>query len=133
MIQAMRRPTVEEVMRHLEMDGARILEAHDLPDGWWGASSRSLGVVYLRRGLNERQLLAALLHEGAHWDAGHDGHQSRAVENRIGEMVAGIIIDPDEYARAERMYGPAPALLARELDTTQSVIRAFQRLLARVA
>lgn len=123
----MRRPTIDEVIRHLEIDGARIYEAPDLPAGWWGASSRSLGVVYLRRGLNQRQQLAALLHEAAHWGAAHDGHQSRAVEDRIGETVAAIIIDPDEYALAETLVGSNPRLLAAELDVTPGLVEAWQR------
>lgn len=131
MIHLMRRPTVYEVMRQLEAEGAQILEAPNLPRGWWAATSRKLGVIYLRPNLNERQLLAALLHETQHWDAGHDGHQTSAIENRISETVASILIDKTDYATAERLYGPHPAILARELDTTRSVIEAWQRRLDR--
>lgn len=45
----------------------------------------------------------------------------------IDEHVSGRFIDPGQYARAESIIGPAPALIAQELDLPTWVVEAWQR------
>lgn len=128
----MSRPRVDALLDELVLEGVRIIEA-PLPHGWWGACSSSSRVIYLRRGMSERQALPAVLHEREHWRAGHEGHQPLLVEERIRRLVACQIIDPGDYAAAERLVGNLSGALAVELDTTVPVVDAYQRVLARSA
>lgn len=127
----MTRPTLDALLDTLVQEGARIIEA-PLPPNMWGATSWRSGVVYLQRGMSDRQALPVVSHEIQHWRAQHEGHQSQRIEEMIRRRVAAQIIDMDDYARAERMYGCCPAKLAVELDTTVPVVEAFQRTLAAV-
>ena len=43
------------------------------------------------------------------------------------EHVSRRFIDPGQYARAESLIGPAPALIAEELDLPAWVVEAWQR------
>lgn len=125
----MSRPTLDALLDTLVREGARIIEA-PLPPRMWGATSWSMSVVYLQKGMSERQALPVVAHELHHWRAEHEGHQPEAVEERIRRAVAMELIDVGDYARAERIYGPAPSKLAAELDTTVPIVEAFQRVLA---
>lgn len=49
------------------------------------------------------------------------------VERLIDEHVARRFIDPAQYARAERILGPDPVLIADELDLPPWVVEAWQR------
>jgi hypothetical protein len=74
-----------------------------------------------------------LAHELIHARRGDNGPQPPAVEEWIDERVATMYVDLQAYAQAERIYGPAPGILAGELDLPQWVIEAWQRRLQRVA
>lgn len=43
------------------------------------------------------------------------------------EHVSRRFIDPGQYARAESLIGPAPTLIAEELDLPAWVVEAWQR------
>lgn len=70
---------------------------------------------------------AALAHELIHALHGDDGHQAPRIERARDEEAAHLLITPEEYARAERLVDSGdPYRLARELETTIDVIRAWQ-------
>ena len=98
--------------------------------GWYDHSSLTVG---LHPDLLERQRLPVLLHEALHHWYQHDGHQSDAVERRIDERVATLLVSPRDYARAESQVGEHLGGLAAALDVPVWVVEAFQRLLARAA
>lgn len=85
------------------------------------------GTVWIDAGLGERAASAALAHELEHVRRGDSGPQRLGVERLIDEHVARRFVDPAQYARAERVLGPDPALIADELDLPPWVIEAWQR------
>ena len=97
----------------------------------WGYTSQDRREVGLWRGLLERQRVPTLLHECAHVRAGHDGHQSQAVEEKIDEEVAKALVDPMEYAFAESQLGGSTPGIASWLGMPRWVIEAYQRVLVR--
>ena len=75
------------------------------------------------------EAVSTLAHEYAHAMRGDDGPQPRWVEDWCDEQSARLLISPIEYAVAESIYGPYPAVLAAELGVTQRLVEAYQRIL----
>lgn len=98
----------------------------------WDASTRT---IWMRTDLyaTPRRALSVLAHEFAHYLLRHDGPQSPGEEARADVVAAGVLIDPADYAHAERVYDGDPYLIAQDLGVTVSLVRAFQGSLARVA
>lgn len=125
--------TVEGVMLRLEQRGVRVVETLEHMDGrvgWYCHQSRTIG---LHPDLLERQKLPVLLHEAIHHARQDEGHQSEAVERRINEQVASLLIDPVDYAWAEGQVGHHTGGLAALLDVPMWVVEAYRRTLARAA
>lgn len=77
-----------------------------------------------------RRAVSVLAHEFAHFLLGHDGPQGLAEEARADMVAAGMLIDPAEYARLERLYDGDTCQIAFDLGVTVSLVRAFQGSLA---
>lgn len=81
--------------------------------------------------LTERQAASTGAHELSHatWrdrpTRDRRLHQRR--ERRADGEAARTLVAPEEYARAEAIVGPDPAMLADELDVEPWVIEAWQR------
>lgn len=99
----------------------------------WGLYLRSERLIVLRAGMSQGQRLAALTHESLHFWAGHDGHQSPAVEERVNLQVAQRLIATPAYIAAERMHPGSVAGIAWELDLPVWVVEAYQDSLERAA
>lgn len=116
---------VDEAMR----EGVRVEHARlEGRDACWDPVT---GAVWIDTGLGERAAAAALAHELEHVRRGDSGPQRLGVERLIDEHVARRFVAPARYARAERLVGPDPALIADELDLPAWVIEAWQRWMRR--
>lgn len=87
--------------------------------------------ITLGRGLTTAQARATLAHELGHAWYGHrwtgDPHRDAAAERLADEHAARLLVAPDAYANAERLVGPHPGALARELGVTPDIVRAWRR------
>lgn len=88
-------------------------------------------IVWLNTKLSDTQRIACLAHELAHIQLGHHGCQPDHIERVVDEKAALMLVNIDDYAQAERIYGAHPGILARELNQPLWVIEAFQRVLAK--
>lgn len=112
---------VDEAMR----EGVRV--EHTRLEGREACWDPTSGTVWIDTGLGETAAAAALAHELEHVRRGDSGPQRIGVERLIDEHVARRFVDPGLYARAERVLGPDPALIADELDLPPWVVEAWQR------
>lgn len=81
--------------------------------------------ITIRYGMTDAETVSALAHE-----IGHAAHGDRcgldpAAERRAWRHAARLLVDPDDYRRAEEEVGCHPALLAHELAVTTEVIRTW--------
>jgi len=88
-------------------------------------------IITLNLCLTAAQELSTAAHEwqhAIHRDRGDvPPHVVRAQEARADEGAARMLIDPEEYAAAERLVGSHPGALAAELGVCRWVVEAFQR------
>lgn len=101
------------------------------PTGWEGAWDATTRTIHLAAHLPDWEATAVLAHEMTHARAGHNGHQSPAVERAVDETVAHTLLDHEQVARAEAAVGCHPGALADELEVPTWVITAYQRTLRR--
>lgn len=122
--------TFDTLLRTAETAGVTVIEARIIT-GEWGFYNLQEGLIFIQEDLVQRQKTATLAHELVHALDGHDGHQSEAVERRVNEKAAMLLITDHAYARADRLVGTDPRALAIELDTTVWAVEAWQRVAAR--
>lgn len=78
-------------------------------------------------GLLQRSTLAHELGHHHHGDEWTDDPRALAArERRANAYAAQLLITPAGYAAAERLVGPHPGALARELDVALYVLQAWQ-------
>lgn len=96
--------------------------------GFSGAVDVVSGTIYLDRHLDSkpRYALSVLAHELGHYSLGHTCAQSRNGERLADEWAARLLISPAEYRVAESLYGTNTYNLARELEVTDRLVRAYQ-------
>lgn len=122
-------PTFVRLVDEALREGVRVEHARlEGREACWDAAS---GTVWIDAGLGERAASAALAHELEHVRRGDSGPQRLGVERLIDEHVARRFVDPGQYARAEHVLGPDPALIADELDLPSWVVEAWQRWMRR--
>ena len=120
----------DELYDWFRVERVEVVE-ESLPAGVWGLYDLDRRIVWVQRGLPASFRLATLLHEAVHHSRGDHGHQDTAVENRINEVVADLLVDPVEYALAERELGWSTGGIAVELGLPRWVVSAFRRSLAK--
>ena len=96
--------------------------------GWYNHAKRLVGV---HPDLLERQRVPVLLHEAFHVLRHDDGEQPQAVEDRINEDVALLLVNPADYAFWESEFGWNAGGLAAALDLPRWVIEAYRRALSK--
>lgn len=102
-----------------------------LPGDLMGCYDRRRDVILVDRRLTYRAKRCVLVHELVHWSHGDDGEYARGVcEARARRETALTLVDPAEYALAERMYEGNPWAIADELDVTMQVIRDYRAVLS---
>lgn len=79
-----------------------------------------------------RNAASILAHELAHFLRGDEGPQPASVERRCDMIAAGMLINPGDYATAERIYEGDINNIAVELGVTARLVRAYQDALAAV-
>lgn len=70
--------------------------------------------------------MEALAHEYVHAQYGHDGPQSASVERLVDRRVSRLLIDEDEYRRAELLHHGRVGAIASELDVSVRLVKRFQ-------
>ena len=82
------------------------------------------------RQIGRRLLPVALVHELVHWQHGDDtsnGCRGGKLEQRCRHETAILLINPAEYALAERMYDGNPYQIAAELNVTIQIIQDYRQ------
>lgn len=102
------------------------IEWEDLGPLRRGKCQALTGRIVLNPRMTLTQAASTLAHEAGHWEFG-DTESTPANERRAWEFGASLIVEPWEYARAERIVGCHPAALAIELDVTVRVVEAWRR------
>lgn len=114
--------------------GVTITEHTGGPKGRYTHQAR---IISLRRGLLHRELRCTLAHELAHAVAGDEptgiAWLDARMERIADERAARWLITEDTYAAAERLVGPHPGALARELGVTLHILGVWQSLYERQA
>ncbi|SDG21211.1 protein of unknown function [Cellulosimicrobium cellulans] len=88
--------------------------------------------------INERKSAivrkVALAHEMGHWHHNHDwsaAHDVERDERQADAYAARLLIRPDEYALAERLYDGHVGAIARELEVTTPIVHALRDVVLR--
>lgn len=82
--------------------------------------------VSMRIGVDDVTALCALAHELGHAHYGDPPGHDQRLEARADRFAARLLISPDEYAMAERAYGPHPAHIAHELGVTVHLVNVWR-------
>lgn len=102
------------------------VEWADLGDKRRGKCQALEGQVTLSLRLTMAQAASTLAHEIGHWEFG-DLVSTAAFEARAWEYGASLLVEPHEYAEAERLVGHHLSALAIELEVTPKLIEAWRR------
>ncbi|WP_288270173.1 ImmA/IrrE family metallo-endopeptidase [uncultured Bifidobacterium sp.] len=118
-------------MRRAVLDLHVVVASAILPGDLMGCYDRRRDVILVDRRLTYRAKRCVLVHELVHWAHGDDGEYARGLcEARTRRETALTLIDPAEYALAERTYDGNPWAIADELDVTMQVIRDYRSVLS---
>ena len=124
-----RRMTYGE-MRRAVLGLPVVVASAILPGDLMGCYDRRNDVILVDRRLTYRAKRCVLVHELVHWAHGDDGEYARGLrEARTRRETALTLIDPAEYALAERAYDGNPWAIADELDVTMQVLRDYRAVL----
>lgn len=107
--------------------GVEVKVTRHLPGATQAAYDHAKATIWLSHRLPDHAIIPCLLHELEHAEAGHFGHQDAAVEDRINERVAEVLISAEDYARAEALAGGSSGGIAVELDLPRWVVSAYRR------
>ena len=119
-----------------------LVESHGLSVSWERMAGGYLGAVDLRTGTifldhsldaRPRALVSTLAHELGHVALMHGCSQGERGEQMADQWAAQLLITPERFARAERLYGSNAYEVARELGVTQGLVRAYRRTLGDLA
>lgn len=125
-----RRMTYGE-MRRAVLGLPVVVASAILPGDLMGCYDRRRDVILVDRRLTYRAKRCVLVHELVHWAHGDDGEYARGLcEARTRRETALTLVDPAEYALAERMYEGNPWAIADELDVTMQVLRDYRAVLS---
>lgn len=112
-------------MRHCSDVGVAV-EWEDLGRKVRGHCRALENKVVLNSRLTFVQAACTGIHEFAHWSFG-DLRSTPAVERRAWEYGASLLVEAEEYARAERLVGSDVRAIALELDVTTKLVEAWRR------
>lgn len=109
--------------------GVELNYTNNLPSSWLGAYDDDQRRIFVRHGLTRRLEKQTLAHEFMHAYY-RDRSSHPTVEWRAWRGTASLLVDPAEYAAAERM-SHSSTFIAAELDITTRVVEAYRDALAR--
>lgn len=116
-------------MSYGQMRMALYTVAPDLPGKLDGLYCLATNTVLIDRRITYTRKRCALVHELVHWQHGDDtsnGCRGGKLEQRCRRETAMLLINPSEYALAERIYGGNPYQMAAELNVTVQVIEDYK-------
>lgn len=103
--------------------GVSLTEHHRGKKGYYDHTARTIS---MRTGLSDRAYRSTLAHELAHALQGDEFTGIKWMDDRIearaDRMAARLLIDPDDYAEAERHHGPHEDAIAHELGVTRKLL-----------
>ncbi|MGV3071521.1 ImmA/IrrE family metallo-endopeptidase [Corynebacterium phoceense] len=121
---------IDALIQEAECRGYRIRWHRGGPNAAWIPTQRAITV---QDGMDDATTLCALAHElgHAHYNdpPGHHGMR----EIRADRFAAKLLVSPTEYAAAEALFGPQPALIANELGVTVKVLKTWTSIYERNA
>ena len=85
-----------------------------------------MGTIRVNPRLSESAQVVAIAHELGHHHHGHVGNSPR-FEVQANAYAAQLLIDPDDYAAAERLCEGHAGAMARELGVTMAIVDAWRR------
>lgn len=94
------------------------------------ALSQGADTILIDRRITYTRKRCALVHELVHWQHGDDtsnGCRGGKLEQRCRHETAILLINPAEYALAERMYDGNPYQMAAELNVTIQIIQDYRQ------
>lgn len=94
------------------------------------ALSQGADTILIDRRITYTRKRCALVHELVHWQHGDDtsnGCRGGKLEQRCRHETAILLINPAEYALAERMYDGNPYQIAAELNVTIQIIQDYRQ------
>ena len=106
--------------------------SRDLPRDICGLYDDRHRLILLADWLNQRQRRCTLVHElvhARHHDRGCGTTYGAKAERRARRETALRLINPTEYAIAERMYEGDSFLIAQALDVTVQVVEDYKEML----
>jgi Zn-dependent peptidase ImmA (M78 family) len=119
---------MDELLAEARAQGVRVAW-RDL--GRRAGEFHSSGLILLNPRRTEIVQRITLAHELGHAHYGHtwtDDPADRAMREHLADRYgARLLITPAGYAAAERMVGPHPGAIARELEVTASVVETWRR------
>lgn len=101
-----------------------------LPGKLDGIYCLTTNTVLIDRRITYTRKRCALVHELVHWQHGDDtthGCIGGKNERRCRRETAMLLINPAEYALAERMYDGNPYQIAAELNVTIQIIQDYRQ------
>ena len=126
-----RHMTYGQMRRACDTLPVRIM-SHPLPGDTCAVYDGDLQAIVLDRNMTYVQKRCSLVHELFHWLHGDDtcaGTTGGRMEWRARKHTALLLVDGDEYARAEEACDGNPYLMACELDVTVQVVDDYRRIL----
>lgn len=106
------------------MTEVRLVYELAMPDQWLGASSPSERTIWInaRRCRSQAEKRCTLTHELVHLHHGHEGHQPPAVERRVREEAARLLVWVEDLADVTAWTSDLH-VAADELWVTPQVLR----------
>ena len=117
--------------------GVDVEWSRDMGDWLRGVYEHHVRTITINSSMDLWQQRYTLAHELGHAWHEHeldvdDPHGEPEAERLADEHAASLLIDPEQYARAETIRGPHPGALADELGVHPDVVLIFQRVLRRI-
>lgn len=116
--------TLNDLIQQAKQMGIRVHISH--LDDSVGVYDHTTQEIHLSFGLTPVEQRSVLAHELGHAYHGHDCSNSRN-ERQADAYAANLLINADDYARAER-HSPNVHDIAAELDVTDDIVTAYQDL-----
>lgn len=115
---------IDLLHRHAADMGVEIV-LDDLGPCRRGAYLDDLRTIVISPRLTTAQTVATLAHEIGH-AIFRDRQSTERLERRADQMGASLVIEPEEYSRAEEQVGCHPGALASELGVTPRLVLAWR-------
>lgn len=116
--------TMTELCALAEDSGFNVEYRRDLlAPALWEAETNT---IWINLNVSGSKEVVAFAHELGHAILGHDGPQDEWGEAYADEVASLLLVSENEYAEAERLYGPHPAAIAEALELPLWVVEARQ-------